>query len=115
MHCRLVPEGSGDKLETHLTLFYVDADQGEVSFSFDASTFRGMSLWDLGMDPDNKIVFNDVRFCGQLISDSVNLQNVSGSGCEFGTPSEVPVPAAFWLFGTALIGFAGMSRSRSVS
>jgi hypothetical protein len=24
--------------------------------------------------------------------------------------SEVPVPAAFWLFGTALIGFVGMSR-----
>jgi hypothetical protein len=24
--------------------------------------------------------------------------------------SPVPVPAAFWLFGTALIGFIGMSR-----
>jgi hypothetical protein len=29
--------------------------------------------------------------------------------------SEVPVPAAFWLFGTALIGFVGMSRRRKVS
>ena len=26
----------------------------------------------------------------------------------------VPVPAAFWLFGTALLGFVGMSRRRSV-
>jgi len=25
-------------------------------------------------------------------------------------PSEIPVPAAFWLFGTALIGFIGFSR-----
>jgi len=29
--------------------------------------------------------------------------------------SEVPVPAAFWLFGTALIGFIGMSRRRKVA
>jgi len=28
--------------------------------------------------------------------------------------SPVPVPAAFWLFGTALIGFIGYSRRRSV-
>ena len=33
----------------------------------------------------------------------------------FGTPvSPVPVPAAFWLFGTALIGFIGISRRTRV-
>ena len=26
----------------------------------------------------------------------------------------VPVPAAFWLFGTALVGFIGISRRRAV-
>ncbi|MEE8289405.1 MAG: PEP-CTERM sorting domain-containing protein [Nitrosomonadaceae bacterium] len=26
----------------------------------------------------------------------------------------VPLPTAFWLFGTALIGFVGVSRRRSV-
>ena len=31
------------------------------------------------------------------------------------TVSPVPVPAAVWLFGTALIGFVGMSRRRKVS
>ena len=30
-------------------------------------------------------------------------------------PAAVPVPAAVWLFGTALIGFVGMSRRRKVS
>lgn len=29
-------------------------------------------------------------------------------------PSPIPVPAAFWLFGTALVGFIGISRRRSV-
>jgi hypothetical protein len=29
--------------------------------------------------------------------------------------SVVPVPAAIWLFGTALIGFVGMSRRRKVA
>jgi hypothetical protein len=28
---------------------------------------------------------------------------------------QVPVPAAFWLFGTALIGFVGLSRRRKVA
>ncbi len=30
-------------------------------------------------------------------------------------PSPVPIPAAFWLFGTALIGFIGVSRRRKVA
>ena len=29
--------------------------------------------------------------------------------------SEIPVPAAFWLFGTALLGFIGISRRTNVS
>jgi hypothetical protein len=31
------------------------------------------------------------------------------------TPSAVPVPSAVWLFGSALIGFVGMSRRRKVA
>ena len=34
---------------------------------------------------------------------------------ELSSPSAVPVPAAVWLFGTALIGFVGMSRRRKVA
>ena len=32
----------------------------------------------------------------------------------YGFVSEIPVPAAFWLFGTALIGFIGISRRTRV-
>jgi hypothetical protein len=34
---------------------------------------------------------------------------------EYGSVSAVPVPAAFWLFGTALIGFIGVSRRTKVA
>jgi hypothetical protein len=34
---------------------------------------------------------------------------------ERGGISVVPVPAAFWLFGTALIGFIGMSRRTNLA
>jgi hypothetical protein len=34
---------------------------------------------------------------------------------QYGAISPIPVPAAFWLFGTALIGFVGISRRRKVS
>jgi hypothetical protein len=32
-----------------------------------------------------------------------------------GNPSDVPLPAAFWLFGPALVGFVGLSRRRAAS
>jgi len=31
------------------------------------------------------------------------------------SPAPVPVPTAFWLFGTALFGFVGLSRRTSLS
>ena len=49
---------------------------------------------------------------------------ITGSGAQiylsslttdFTTTSTVPVPAAVWLFGTALIGFVGMSRRRKIA
>jgi hypothetical protein len=33
---------------------------------------------------------------------------------QYGAISPIPVPAAFWLFGTALIGFIGFSRRTKV-
>jgi len=37
------------------------------------------------------------------------------SGLAFASPNPIPIPAAVWLFGTALIGFVGMSRRRAVA
>ena len=51
---------------------------------------------------------------GTLTVELVNTNDYS-HWTEYGQISAVPVPAAFWLFGTALIGFIGVSRRRKVA
>jgi hypothetical protein len=96
-------------------LWYVDANESEESFNYDNVTFQGMALWDIDDgDTANVIQFNNVQFCGQVVTDVVNFQNVSGSECAFDT-SVVPVPAAVWLFGSGLIGLAGIARRKKAA
>jgi len=51
------------------------------------------------------------------LRDSIDSMQLHLSDEARGLPDipEVPVPAAFWLFGTALIGFIGISRRTSLS
>ena len=58
-----------------------------------------------------------------IVLSLINLDNSVRAGIEIRevafngmrSPSPVPVPAAVWLFGTALIGFIGVSRRRKVA
>jgi len=45
---------------------------------------------------------------------SFDMMSVTMTGClsECGGPAEVPVPAAVWLFGSGLVGLAGVARRR---
>jgi hypothetical protein len=52
---------------------------------------------------------------GSLTIDLGTDTNDYSHWTEYGPVSVVPVPAAVWLFGTALIGFVGMSRRRKVA
>ena len=47
------------------------------------------------------------------IADPDNLLSITIDG--LAVPSPVPIPAAAWLFGTALIGFVSLSRRRKVT
>ena len=52
---------------------------------------------------------------GSLTVDLGTDTNNYSHWTEYGPVSAVPVPAAVWLFGTALIGFVGISRRRKVA
>ena len=105
----LLDGGIGD----NNVLWFVDADEGEGSFTFNNVTFYGMSLWDI--DPNNSknvASFNNVQFCGQVVTDQVNFQNVSGSGCAY--TATVPEPSILGLMSIGLIGLIGVARHRKI-
>jgi hypothetical protein len=84
-------------------------DPNSVAASYDPlgdlSDFDGLSiagLWALTIS-DPVVPFEGDALLGWQI-----FGNTS-------TPSPVPVPAAIWLFGTALLGFVGISKRRKVA
>ena len=78
---------------------------------------------------DDGFAFFGVRTCGVTcdINQGLQIRDFNGLGLDNSlndyvnastysiSVSPVPVPAAVWLFGTALIGFVGMSRRRKVA
>jgi hypothetical protein len=51
--------------------------------------------------------FDDADFYSSFL---VKLADEPPAAPEFPDPAVVPIPAAAWLFGTALLGFFGVSR-----
>ncbi len=91
---------------------------------FDAlyNTATGANSGFLSLGRNGKIAF-DLTSMVSLSGPSVYLYlgEVANNGegligaVEISDIPAVPVPAAFWLFGTALIGFVGMSRRRKIA
>jgi hypothetical protein len=91
-----------------LTKFSPDAN----SFTYDpAGTFSYLALH-LGAGTllvQFQGAIGDVGFTTSGFGSGIS--NVFG----FAGPSEVPVPGAIWLLGTALLGFIGLSRRKAIS
>jgi hypothetical protein len=105
----------GGTLPNSNVLFLVDGDQGENSYNFNNVAFYGYSFWDYGgRASDNLAHWNNVRGCGQVVTDVVNFQNVSMTHCvqERVPPSEIPEPGTLALIGLGIFGLAGLRRSR---
>ncbi len=100
-----------------------------ISDEFWASVYEPLTSYALGFkfgnhQPDNWFVYS-IAYGTNLIEyvknfqyglSHVNLYSCSGPLCgppDGGDP-DVPLPAAFWLFGSALLGFLGFSRKKSV-
>jgi hypothetical protein len=101
---------------------------GNDTFMLNAITGPGSYLINGGADADlldltglagmlttnGTEIFQD----GSLILNYLNIEEIKGlvSGPESPeSPSPIPVPAAVWLFGTALIGLVGFSKRRKAA
>ena len=113
---RLSTEGS-DISDTILALY--DDDGNRLDQNYDCDFANGVSTSCLNFSG----IAGTMYYAGvsEEVSGNTNflddwgLFNYSGIQDEVTfTISAVPVPAAIWLFGTALIGFVGLSRRRSV-
>jgi hypothetical protein len=77
-----------------------------------------------GGDPNNPLDLFFTALAPQVVLEGrgewshtpdFNIESIEHTGPHAPVPAVVPVPAAVWLFGTALIGFVGMSRRRKVA
>ena len=96
--------------ETYTSL--AKTDRGGVSSAMFTSSAEYI-LIKIGQGPDVGIIRN--LSAGNKFTFTATGQGAGFShSSEFGRIPAVPVPAAVWLFGTALIGFIGISRRTKV-
>jgi hypothetical protein len=92
--------GSGDSVDCSVACYLLVKD---------GATSPARYLFNLALSP--------FTWDGQMVLNLAGFWDGPGSISHvaiFGGMSPVPVPAAFWLFGTALIGFIGISRRTKV-
>ena len=115
-----------------------DDEPGATAAAAAIMSFLGDEHETAGFQGDGFVVPFGIFVVGAVVTDFVLVAwdndsavgvdtLISGSGffnddvltgnpyASFTTSSAVPVPAAVWLFGTALVGFIGMSRRRKVA
>ena len=75
-----------------------------LSYLLDQNTFTGSSVPTFPLDPNDVVLA--LFFIIEEASDGTEIYNA------LGVLQPVPVPAAFWLFGSGLLGLAGVARCR---
>ncbi len=107
-------------------MFTLDGSIDEIVFEVLGGTINnGWQLYDSPYDGGNVGVNKDslatthtwdiAGLTGAYILGNNSVGGNSDYSYKISFASAVPVPAAVWLFGTALIGFVGMSRRRKVA
>ncbi len=88
-------------------------DEGDFGISSLSLTVDNSHAALLGMALGTRLLNQNTNVPGEFMdlawASAVDFDNIQLS------VSAVPVPAAVWLFGTALIGFIGVSRRRKVA
>ena len=102
---------SGTLLTGTLTAFgFPDAGGDPLEFLFDVT---GGDLAPLYGSLPGGVILSFTDFTGDFTADFDNLINGDpGTGSAVANVAPVPVPAAVWLFGSGLLGLAGLGRRR---
>lgn len=119
-----VPAGKSDGTNPFNISFSQTSSSGPTStgtFSFDSSFWDNHNIGSIGFKfgtgnkPDEWFVYSLVN---GVSSGEYTFFNVNGTGgglSHVNLYSDVPLPAAVWLFGSALLGFAGVARKKKSS
>jgi hypothetical protein len=105
---------AGNGIGKHNIMFYTDAPNNGVFFSFDNTILNGITFWDLGFSGGG-IHINNAQGSVQLVADFVNLQDVRFDRWAY--DSEIaavvaPEPSSFLLLGLGGFVLIGYSRRR---
>jgi hypothetical protein len=97
----------------------VEATATQLWFDFDVKNSANYILF-LGTNPKNFWCLETMNCAGPSLAETISLSDsrsqVPQSGrIAFAQVSAIPVPAAVWLFGTALIGLVGFSKRRKAA
>jgi hypothetical protein len=96
---------SGTLLTGNLTAFgFPDAGGDPLEFLFDVTGGDAAGLY--GSAPGGVILSGVTGFTGDFST------NFTGDGFAVSDVAPVPIPAAVWLFGSGLLGLAGIGRRR---
>lgn len=86
-----------------------NADQGFGAFPTGANLGQAMKFWDFAMNSNSGSATAN-KYLGATLT-------LTAAGLEIVNPatSEVPVPAAVWLFGSGLLGLMGVGRRKAIA
>jgi hypothetical protein len=85
---------------------------GGLPFGNTAAVDTALGFWHLGTD-ENASVAIATQLPNDWILTGAGKLCYGGTGCS--APSQVPVPAAIWLFGSGLIGLVGIARRKATA
>ncbi len=107
---------AGENMDLNSIMFAVVSDTNDTHFNFSQSEVWGAAFWDLSSkdnDYDGSIVMNNVRGCGQWVSNKLGDWNdVALTNCWYKQPktTEVPEPPVLAIFAVGLIALGLFNR-----